>query len=394
VTEHGLADLRARLVGELRARGDVRTPRVATAFGRVPRHVFVPGVAPDDVYADRSIAIKLDDGVPISSSSQPAIMAQMLEMLALRGGERVLEVGTGSGYNAALLAELVGPHGAVTTVDIDPELVAAARRQLDEAGYAQVRTIAADGAAGDSAGAPFDAIIATVGVECIPAAWIAQLRAGGRLVAPLTIRSMQKVVAFERTADGLESDTILDAGFIMLRGPSATQHSRTIALGDPATTLNVLAPNAVAIDAAAMVRALRARAHDTHPVRHLDVRDAWEGFTFWLALHDDAFCRVTAQGASASDGHVPNLVPGGATSYGVASTFGLGSGGDLVLLAARGPGDLMLRRFGAGTGLIERLQSAIAGWDDAGRPGNAAVRVAVDADGASRVTVRPQSAYQ
>lgn len=390
MTDHGLADLRARLVGELRARGDVRTPGVATAFGRVPRHLFVPGVPPADVYTDRSIAIKLDDGVPVSSSSQPAIMAQMLEMLGLRGSERVLEIGTGSGYNAALLAELVGPQGTVTTIDIDAELVAAARGHLDDAGYAYVRTIVADGAAGNPEGAPFDAIVATVGVEQIPAAWIDQLRGGGRLVAPLTVRTMQKVVSFERTIHGLESSAVLDAGFIMLRGPSATQFSRTIALGDPATTLYVLAANATAIDADAIVRALRDRTHDTHPVRHLDVRDAWEGFTLWLALHDDAFCRVSAQGTAASAGHVPNLIPGGATSYGVASTFGLGSVGELVLLAARGHGDVMLRRFGSGVGLTDRLQNAIAGWDDAGRPGNAALRIAIDPEGAARITVRPQ----
>lgn len=390
MTDQGLADLRARLVGELRARGDVRTPGVATAFGRVPRHVFVPGALPADVYADRSITIKLDDGVPVSSSSQPAIMAQMLEMLGLRGGERVLEIGTGSGYNAALLAELVGPRGAVTTIDIDGELVAAARRHLDDAGYAQVRTIVADGAAGDPEGAPFDGIVATVGVEQIPPAWIDQLRGGGRLVAPLTIRTMQKVVSFERTIHGLESSAALDAGFIMLRGPSATQHSRTIALGDPATTLHVLVPNADAVDVDAIVRALRGRTHDTHPVRHLDVRDAWEGFTLWLALHDDAFCRVSAQGSSESARHVPNLVPGGATSFGVASTFGLGYAGELVLLAARGPGDVMLRRFGSGAGLTERLQSTVAGWDNAGRPGNAALRIAIDPEGAARITVRPQ----
>ena len=317
-------------------------------------------------------------------------MAQMLEMLGLRGGERVLEIGTGSGYNAALLAELVGPLGRVTTIDIDAELVAAARRHLDDAGYAHVRTIVADGAAGDPEGAPFDAIVATVGVEQIPAAWIDQLRGGGRLVAPLTIRTMQKVVSFERMIHGLESSAVLDAGFIMLRGPSATQFSRTIALGDPATTLHVLAPNATAIDADAIVRALRGRTHDTHPVSHLDVRDAWEGFTLWLALHDDAFCRASAQGAGAATGHIPNLFPGGATSYGVASTFGLAGTGELVLLAARGHGDVMLRRFGSGVGLTDRLQDAIAGWDGAGRPGNAALRIAIDPEGAARVTMRPR----
>jgi protein-L-isoaspartate(D-aspartate) O-methyltransferase len=209
--------LRRELVRELRERGAVRTERVAEAFARVPRHVFVPDVPARDVYADRSIAIKLQDGVPVSSSSQPAIMAEMIEMLALRGGERVLEIGAGTGYNAAVLAEVVGPSGSVVTIDVDDELLHAARRHLDDAGYPQVRTVCADGVHGDPSAAPFDRIIATVGVDEVSTAWIAQLRDGGRLVAPLTIRGQQNVVAFSRSACGLESDAIVGASFIMIR---------------------------------------------------------------------------------------------------------------------------------------------------------------------------------
>jgi protein-L-isoaspartate(D-aspartate) O-methyltransferase len=213
-------ELRRQLVEQLRSRGAVRTERVGAAFVRVPRHLFVPGVPAHDVYTDRSIPIKLQDGIPISSSSQPAIMAEMIEMLDLRGGERVLEIGAGTGYNAAVLAELVGPSGSVVTIDVDDELVAAARRHLDDAGYPQVRTICADGVHGDPSGAPFDRIIATVGVDAIPPAWIAQLRDGGRLVAPLTSGEQQNVVAFARSARGLESDAVVGASFIMMRtGP-------------------------------------------------------------------------------------------------------------------------------------------------------------------------------
>lgn len=223
MNESAIADLRARLVRELRARGDLRSPRIIAAFERVPRHLFLPQWAPEDVYTDRSIAIKLDGEVPLSSSSQPAIMAAMLEMLALREGEHVLEIGTGSGYNAAMLAELAGPNGSVTTIDIDAELVAAARRRLDETGYARVRTVVGDGAEGDPSGAPFDAIIATVGVDRIPPPWKAQLRMRGNLVAPLTIRKQQKVVGYERMPDGLEAFAAIDAAFIMLRGPWVTR---------------------------------------------------------------------------------------------------------------------------------------------------------------------------
>jgi protein-L-isoaspartate(D-aspartate) O-methyltransferase len=376
-----LAELRARLVAHLRARGDVRTERVAAAFERVPRHVFVPEVSVEDAYTDRSIAIKLEDGVPISSSSQPAIMAEMLEMLALRGGDRVLEIGAGSGYNAALLAEIVGPSGFVETLDLDADLVSAARCHLDDAGYRGVHAISADGARGDPDGASFDAVIASVGVERIPPAWIAQLRTGGRLVAPLTIRSMQKVVAFERTARGLESRALVDAGFMMLRGPSATADSRVLALGEPTITLRVLAAHAAAIDPHAIANALRAQARDTVPARRVRLDEVWNGFSLWLALRDDGFCRLTAHGPSIEQGIVPNLLPGGESLYGSATTFGLCSAGELVTFAPRGSYDVVLRAFGADAGGIARMQSAIAAWDDARRPGNAELRVTVDPDG-------------
>ena len=380
MTPQQLAGLRARLVAHLKGRGDVRTDRVAAAFERVPRHLFLPDLAPQEVYTDRSIAIKLQNGVPISSSSQPAIMAEMLEMLALAEGDGVLEIGAGSGYNAALLAELAGPSGTVQTIDLDDDLVAAARANLDAAGYARVRTVCADGAQGDPSGAVFDAIIATVGVERIPPAWIAQLRVGGRLVAPLTIRAMQKVIAFERTGAGLESRAIVDAGFMMLRGPSASRATRTIALGDPAIALRVLAEHASAVDADVLARELLARGRDALPVRRLGLEDAWNGFSLWLALTDDASCRLTASGPRTGDGTVPNLLPGGESLYGTSATFGIACERELVVLARAG-GQAVFRSFGAPAGGLARLQNALAAWDDAGRPGNAQLRITISPNG-------------
>ncbi|HEY6236584.1 MAG TPA: methyltransferase domain-containing protein [Candidatus Elarobacter sp.] len=378
-------DLRARLVDLLRDRGAVRTGRVAAAFRRVPRHVFVPDVAPEDVYTDRSIAIKLQDGIPISSSSQPAIMAEMIEMLALHGGERVLEIGAGTGYNAALLAELVGPSGSVVTIDLDDDLVAAARRHLDAAGYAQVRAVRADGVHGDPSGAPFDRIIATVGVEAIPAAWIAQLREGGRLVAPLTIRCQQKVYAFARTARGLESDAIVDAGFIMLRGDAAHAESVALMLDEPGLTLRVLTAHAHDVDVHALTRALYGAPHDTAPVRRITIDDVWNGFSLWLGLHDDALCRLTVQGPGAAGSPVPNLAVGSGALYGLASTLGLADDGELAVFAPRDGYDVLVRRFGEDRGAVARVQRAIAGWDDVGRPGNASLHVTIDPAGTSHV---------
>jgi hypothetical protein len=112
--------LRAALVEMLRARGRLQSPAIAAAFAQVPRHLFVPHVALEEAYRDTFLATKRQpDGEVISSSSQPEIMAIMLEQLDLRPGQRVLEIGTGTGYNAALLAHVVGEGGRVTTLDLD-----------------------------------------------------------------------------------------------------------------------------------------------------------------------------------------------------------------------------------------------------------------------------------
>src|SRR4029077_5346990 len=122
---------------------------------------------------------------PISSSSQPAIMAIMLDQLALAPGQRVLEIGAGTGYNAALLCPLTGPGGTVVSVDIDDDLAAQARGHLAAAGYPQVTVVAADGAGGYPPGAPYDRVIATVGVADLAPAWLRQAGPGARIVVPL-----------------------------------------------------------------------------------------------------------------------------------------------------------------------------------------------------------------
>src|SRR5262245_63028457 len=124
--------LHQALVDTLQRDGFIQTPRVLAAFRAIPRHLFLPGVALDKVYQNEPVAtIRQPDGRALSSSSRPAIMALMLEQLCLEPGQRVLEIGTGTGYNAALLAHIVGETGQVTTIDIDQELVESARQHLD-----------------------------------------------------------------------------------------------------------------------------------------------------------------------------------------------------------------------------------------------------------------------
>lgn len=211
-------DLRQRLVAKLRSDGVLRDAAVERALRTVPRHVFVPGVPLEQAYADNAILTHEEDGMPISSASQPAIVAIMLEQLAIAPGMRVLEIGAGTGYNAALLAELVGPSGHVTTVDIGEAIAAEARAHLDTAGYTQVEVRAGDGAAGWRANAPYDRIELSVGASDITPAWYEQLAENGLLTLPLSLGVSDASVAFRKRDGGLHSESLAPCGFMRLRG--------------------------------------------------------------------------------------------------------------------------------------------------------------------------------
>lgn len=237
--EQRLAALRRELVESLQQRRALTDRRVAEAFDAVPRHHFLPGLPPEQVYSDAAIVTKERDGVAISSSSQPAMMAIMLQQLDLEPGQRVLEIGAGTGYNAALIRELVGPSGRVVTVDLDGDLVDGARAHLAAAGIAGVRVELGDGALGWPDAAPYDRIILTVGAADVLPAWVEQLRPGGLLVLPLAfwLNVGQFSAALLKLPDGtLLSESLAPCGFIALRGPFAGA-LRTVEAGEWVVTL-------------------------------------------------------------------------------------------------------------------------------------------------------------
>ncbi|MEU8571062.1 methyltransferase, FxLD system [Streptomyces pathocidini] len=249
--------LRNALIDQLRADGHARTPAVETALRTVPRHVFVPDASLEDAYANAPVHIKYDtDGTSISCASQPGVVALMLDQLDAQPGERILELGAGTGYNAALLAHLVGENGHVTTLDVDDDLVEGARTHLAAAGTTNAEAVTRDGALGYAEAAPYDRIIATVGAHGVPHAWLEQLAPGGRLLVPQRLKgTVSRSIAYEQrdgrwVSLGSEMNT-----FMPLRQGIADDDRRVIPLSTDGT-VRLQAPAGLSIDADALAGVL------------------------------------------------------------------------------------------------------------------------------------------
>jgi protein-L-isoaspartate(D-aspartate) O-methyltransferase len=199
------------VASQIAARG-VKAPAVLEAMRRVPRHEFVPEPLRELAHTDQALPIGLDQTI-----SQPYIVALMTELAAPRRGSRVLEVGTGSGYQAAVLAEL---GARVYSIEIVEPLARRAAETLERLGYHSVRVRAGDGYAGWPEAAPFDAIIVTAAPDHVPEPLKQQLKVGGRLVLPVGDGPWsQELNVITRTKDGFETRTVAPVAFVpMTRG--------------------------------------------------------------------------------------------------------------------------------------------------------------------------------
>jgi protein-L-isoaspartate(D-aspartate) O-methyltransferase len=215
-TEAAFAELRRTMVGEqIRERG-VSSPRVLEALLVVPRHKFVPEEAVGAAYADQPLPI--GEGQTIS---QPYMVAVMTEALELTGSERVLEVGTGSGYQAAVLSRLARE---VYTVESHASLAVAARRRLARLDYGNVHVHAGDGTLGLPDAAPFDGIVVTAAAPKIPPPLLEQLAEGGRLVIPVGQADHQELLQVRKIGGETISRVLHYCRFVPLMGRYGWRH--------------------------------------------------------------------------------------------------------------------------------------------------------------------------
>lgn len=365
--------LRYELVDTLVAHGSVQSSQVEGAMRAVPRHLFLDNEPLKVAYADESVITRRsDDGSPLSSVSQPSVVATMLEQSRLRPGERVLEIGAGKGYNAALLAHLVGPDGEVTTVDINPELVTDARQVLTAVSDQNVHVVCADGEYGAKDRAPYSLVIVTVGAAELPPAWLDQLTPDGRIVVPLRLRGLFRLIAFEREDGHLVSRDMKVFGFVSMQGDGALPQ-RTLRLGSEDVRLVV--DDGQPADVESVSQAL------TFPRQ-----EAWTGVVLggaegvlpsldlWLASALDAYGRLHADGEAVKRGLVGLTLPAGSSATWERDSFAY-----LAVRAAKDPGGAGRYELGAcgcgpeGERLAARLAEQIQVWDRERHSGPAVV---------------------
>lgn len=209
---------RNRMVDEHIIAEGITDPRVIEAMRRVPRHRFVPEAVAAEAYEDHPLPIGFGQTI-----SQPFIVAYMTQALELRPEDKVLEVGTGSGYQAAVLAEIVS-H--VYTIEIVEPLAKRAEATLRELGYKNVHVRVGDGYQGWPEEAPFDAIIVTAAPDHVPQPLLDQLAIGGRMILPVG-KYLQELVLIRRTQEGFERKTLLPVAFVPMTGEAEKRADRS-----------------------------------------------------------------------------------------------------------------------------------------------------------------------
>ncbi len=337
---------RRRLVNGLVRERTIRDSHIEAAFRAVPRELFVPPARPEEVYSDTTIPVTGAEGGWLTTSSQPGMMALMLEQLRAKPGESILEIGAGTGYNAAILSRIVGSDGSVHSVEIEIEAAAGAAEALRRAGCPATVHVG-DGAEGWASGAPYHRILATVAVWDLPGPWIAQVRPEGRIVAPLSVVGGEYSMALERDGDAWVSRTLEPCSFVRFKGRLAHPDTR-LALGEPGQPALLLSSEPAQMPPPEAVHAWLQNGRG----RHVDTFGAgeWDGFLLHLLARHGPLRVVRAHSAGQGLGWKGQAA-------------GLWDERGLALVSASG----RLENFGAGHA-SDTLKQHLAKWNALGRP--------------------------
>lgn len=364
-------ELREAMVGRIAANRQVLglglPEEVRRALRAVPRHLFTGEAPLDDVYGDGPIVtVRAGNGTNLSSVSAAWLQTAMLCQAAIQPGDNVLEIGSG-GCNAALIAELAGPSGSVTTVDIDPAVAERARRCLCAAGYANVRVVCADAEFEIEPRRVFDVIMVTVGVPDIPPAWWSQLAPDGRLIVPLRTAGLTRSWLLRRQGAALVAEGHFGCGFVPLRGAGARPGLSIRLREDPAVSLwlGEDADNDRLHDLTGILDLPRACARSGVTV---NAAEPSSGQDMWLSMTLPEFCQVIADQEAITAGIVDLAWRWGSPAFINGKTFAY-RGRPLPVNGHDGAHESVAYAHGPDAyRAASVLTEQIVAWDQAGRP--------------------------
>lgn len=285
--------LRNEMIDQLRDEGWITSPEVEAVMRKVPREHFTPpGTDLSTVYNPWDAVITQTNvhGVHTSSVSAPQVQAFMLEQAQVQPGMSVLEIGS-DGLNAAYLAELVGPQGSVTTVDIDPDVTERAERLLSEHGYDNLRAVTADAAEPIPGLGVADVILVTVGAWDIPPTWTHQLHPQGRLVVPLRMRGLTRSIAFVLKDRHLASESAKQCGFVPMQG--VTEHHEQLLLVAGTQEIALRFDDGLPIEPSQLDNAAQTQRVEQWSGVTLGRREPFDSLQLHLAITVPGFCTMT-----------------------------------------------------------------------------------------------------
>lgn len=285
------AELRAQMVDALVKEGTIVSPDIANAMRATLRERYAPEIDLEEVYDLYSGAVTKTDnqGLAISSLSAPQVHAYMAQQAGISPGMNVLEIGSG-GPNAEILARLLTSTGRLTSMDIDHDVVEAAQGPLADAGFGHVQLVTGDGTYGFAANGPYDAILVTAQSAEIHPAWVDQLVEGGRLVVPLQIRGLPRVITFVRAGSTLLGTAARLFGFVPLRGD---QPETTTLVNLRGGEVTVRFDDALPIDPAQLTHVLDSPRVEVRSGAFIGRTEPWGDAQMWLATALPGFCSVS-----------------------------------------------------------------------------------------------------